>query len=365
MADQRQFDAQRILDRFDPMGSSVQDLCDTTDQHRRQYNLNKALLLCSEGLNAAVELGNQQAEGICLLHRWAVNYIGQWLPEAIEDCKQGKSKFEGLGESFSEINASIALGMTYEAQGTFLKSRGLDARSTTAFQNAMRAYRYDTAQDLVNQTRRKPSRSRGAPTADQYEELLEELKGGFQRVMNRYVQTAPAVSAKPLGDLISIPVLAQPISAGKPIPTLDDVDEYAQIIGDRAGIGSNEYKIHLLGVGRGSGFSPSLKDCCYLIAPVAGDSMDRTDIQNTDLVFLRRSKAVPISPTSGDIVAAVIQGEDRYATLKRYVERAGKLVLSAESSNPANKSYEFSAPDFGKRVHIVGIAAAVLKKVSS
>ena len=50
---QRQLDAQSILDRFEPLESSVEDLCEMADERRKQRKLSEAQLLCDEGVNAA------------------------------------------------------------------------------------------------------------------------------------------------------------------------------------------------------------------------------------------------------------------------------------------------------------------------
>ena len=171
-------------------------------------------------------------------------------PKPLEDPSRSKRLLEDLDEGFAAINASIALGMSYEAEGVFLKLRGLDKKSATSLQGAVRAYNYDKAAELFKGTRGRPSFGRGSRKADQYQELLDELKQGYQRALALYGQTAPALVTKPLGDLVSIPVLSQPIAAGKPIPTLDEIEEYAQVIGDRIVIGSAEYKIQVLGAGR-------------------------------------------------------------------------------------------------------------------
>ena len=134
---QRQLDAQRILDRFEPLESSVEDLCEMADERRKQRKLSEAQLLCDEGVNAARELDDVMAEAVCLLHQWAMHYVAQKFPEAIEDASRSKRLFEDLGEGYAEINASIALGMSYEAQGIFLKSRGLDKKSATSLQSAV------------------------------------------------------------------------------------------------------------------------------------------------------------------------------------------------------------------------------------
>ena len=251
MTSQRQLDAQRILDRFEPLESSVQDLCEMADERRNHRRFPEALLLCNEGVNAAKEMDDVMAEAICLLHRWAIHYVNQKFPEAIEDPSRSKRLLEDLDEGFAAINVSIALGMSYEAEGVFLKLRSLDKKAQPPCKVPYARYNYDKAAELFKGTRGRPLFGRGSRKADQYQELLDELKQGYQRALALYGQTAPALVTKPLGDLVSIPVLSQPIAAGKPIPTLDEIEEYAQVIGDRIIIGSAEYRIQVLGAGPG------------------------------------------------------------------------------------------------------------------
>jgi len=361
MTNQHQLDVQRILDRFEPLESSVQILCDMADEQRRQQKLSQALLLCNEGVNAARELDDGMAEAICLLHRWAIHYVSQKFTEAVEDASRSRRLFEDRGDSFAETNASIALGMSYEAQGIFLKSRGLDRKSANSLQSAVRSYDYDKAFELLSVARRRSSFGRESRKADQYQELLVELKEGYRRVLALYGQTASIPVTKPLGDLISIPVLSQPMAAGTPIPTLDDVEGFAQVIGDRVIIGNAEYRIEMLGTGHSVSLKPDAKERGYFIVPVAGDSMDRTNIDDGDYVILSRPKRGPVALSVGDIVAAVIRGEDRAATLKHFRERGGKLLLEPESSNPKHRTAEFSLADFDKQVEVAGIAVGVLK----
>jgi len=363
MADRRQQYAQELLDRFEPMDNLIQELCDMADAERRNFHIPQALLLCEEGIRAARETGDLRAEGICLMHRWAVYYTDRKLTEAIADCKQGRSKLDDVGDTFSELNATIALGMTYEAQGSYFKSFPDEVRSRTAYQNALHAYRYDVAQRIVDENRQYPTRRRAAIRADDYETLLDELKSGFKRATTRYVQAAPMPAARPLGGLDLIPVLAQPLPAGKPLPTLDDIEWYARVMGDRAHFGGDEYKLELLGAGRGAGFAPNLKDISYFIAPIKGDSMNQTTIQDGDFVLLQRNKAVPVAWTANDIVAAVIEKQDSYFTLKQYIERGGKLLLEPQSTNPAHKTREFTPAQWTNQVKIAAVAVAVLKKV--
>lgn len=365
MTDHRQQRVQDILDRFEPLENLIQELCDMADDERRSFHLPQALMLCEEGVQAAIESGDLRAEGICRMHQWAVYFLDQKLTDAASECKQARSKFDDLGDTFSEINSAIALGMTYEAQGLRFKSLGDETQARAAYQNALRAYHYDDAMAIVEENRHRTVRGRAAARANDYERLLDDLKEGFKRATARYVHAVPVGSPRPLGDLNPIPVLAQTLPAGKLLPTVEDIEGYARVVGDRAHIAGKEYRIQLLGTGRGTGFAPNQKDFSYYIAPVKGDSMNKVDVQDGDFVLLQRAKVVPVTPTTSDIVAAVIDKLDTYVTLKRFAERGGKFALDPESSNPVHKTREFNPADWKNQVKIAAIAVAVLKKVSS
>ncbi|PKO20794.1 MAG: hypothetical protein CVU38_18210, partial [Chloroflexi bacterium HGW-Chloroflexi-1] len=332
------------------------------DQKRRQYRLEEALLLCDEGLYSASQAGNLQAEGICLLHRWAINYMGQKYPDAIDDSKRSMRSFADLGDTFGEISAWLALGMAYEAQGLQSKARGRTEKSISALQNALRAYNYDNALELINEAKRQPAFGRHHPRPEQYHELLDEIKQRFQQVMARYARGVSLSSAAGRGSLIILPVLSQPIAAGTPIPTLEKIDCYAEIVDERASFDGKEYVVRRLDTTGTRGFNLDSRDDCCFIMPVAGKSMNRTLIQDGDHVIIQRPKQVPLMPLSGDIVAATIIGKDLSATLKRFAERNGKFILEPESTDPAHKPCEFTPAKWDGEVTVAGVAIAVLKE---
>jgi len=104
----------------------------------------------------------------------------------------------------------------------------------------------------------------------------------------------------------------------------------------------------------------------YVAMLVLEDSMDQAGISPYDCVILQEKKLVPLSPTSGDIVAVVFRDEDNRATLRRFYrdESSRSVRLEPESSNPKQKPrvsplevLEGDSPS----VEVVGIAIAVLK----
>ncbi|HLE15431.1 MAG TPA: S24 family peptidase [Anaerolineales bacterium] len=100
----------------------------------------------------------------------------------------------------------------------------------------------------------------------------------------------------------------------------------------------------------------------YFILRVTGDSMDLAKIDSGDYVLLRLQKAAE----NGEIVAAGILAEEHVATLKRYRERNGVIVLQPESRNERWKKREFGREDLFPRgdawkIQIHGVALAVFK----
>jgi SOS-response transcriptional repressor LexA len=103
----------------------------------------------------------------------------------------------------------------------------------------------------------------------------------------------------------------------------------------------------------------------YVAMLVSGDSMDEAGISPGNYVILRRkSKHVPLSPTSGDIVAVVFRDEDEKATLKYIVIEPNRVILKPKSSKPKHKTRVLRPEVFtggSPSVEVVGVAIAVLK----
>jgi hypothetical protein len=100
----------------------------------------------------------------------------------------------------------------------------------------------------------------------------------------------------------------------------------------------------------------------YFLLQVTGDSMNRANIMAGDYVLIRRQETAK----DGDIIMAGIRSEEDLATLKRYREQNGKVILQPESTNEEWKPREFSRQDLlaagnAWRLRIHGVALAVFK----
>ena len=131
---------------------------------------------------------------------------------------------------------------------------------------------------------------------------------------------------------------------------------------DRVIIRDGRYRMVNL---RGSGKSLSLPPSKYVVVKITGDSMNRPGklggegIDLGDYVLLR----IQDDADDGDIVAAEIDNEDSYATLKRFhVDQPGlKYILEPQSTNPAHQPREFSRLNEG--FHIRGVALIAFKPI--
>lgn len=153
-----------------------------------------------------------------------------------------------------------------------------------------------------------------------------------------------------------LPVYAA-IRAGKPKPVPERTDSMLE--SHRFWIDGKPYTLKNW---RGSKRTANLGYGKSLILKVNGDSMNQSGIEDGDFVLLRDQQ----SADSGDIVAAMIQGLDELATLKRYEVKGKKVVLKPESTNPHYKEYYFEASSLDDQddvqpFHIAGIVIAVLK----
>jgi SOS-response transcriptional repressor LexA len=142
----------------------------------------------------------------------------------------------------------------------------------------------------------------------------------------------------------------------------DDIIVYIQQCGEFFEFDGQVLKAELL-KGRQLTFLPEYD---YVAMPVSGDSMDQAGISPGDYVILRRkSKHVPLSPTSGDIVAVVFHEDDK-ATLQRFHcdKSSRNVTFESESSNPKHKPRVLPLEDCAGNspfVPVVGTAIAVLK----
>ncbi len=91
----------------------------------------------------------------------------------------------------------------------------------------------------------------------------------------------------------------------------------------------------------------------YFVLKVSGDSMNKAGINEEDLVLCKKN----YHPQNGDNVVALI-GDD--ATIKKYYQEKGFIVLKPCSTNPANKEMRFRAN--GDDVKIQAVVVRVLSK---
>lgn len=160
-----------------------------------------------------------------------------------------------------------------------------------------------------------------------------------------------------------LPVIDK-IAAGKAKPASDDIIGHIQQTGELEF--ESEGRILKAELLRGSRLT-FLPEYEYFAVQVSGDSMDRAGISAGDFVIVQKPKHFPLRPSPGDIVAAVIRGEDNEATLKRlkFEESSNSVIFEPESSNPVHKPLVVQARAFAgdnPPVGIVGIAIAVLKQ---
>jgi len=125
------------------------------------------------------------------------------------------------------------------------------------------------------------------------------------------------------GDLRDVPLVGR-IAAGSPVLATEDVEEI--------------YPLPASLVGTGPVFMLRVK----------GDSMINAGILDGDLVVVERGG----SPSNGEIVAALIDGED--ATIKRLRRRAGEVTL--EPANPALRAVTYTSG-----VEVIGRVVSVIR----
>lgn len=184
----------------------------------------------------------------------------------------------------------------------------------------------------------------GVNRVSAYGHVKALLKKGYLR--NRTPGASRALDLTPAGHAALEPCLPfqpdpvatpQPAAGGSPplLPLLGRIAAGAPLeaVEDRQEVALHDY----LG----------LADDHYLLE-VRGDSMIGDNIQEGDLVLVRRNRP----PRDGDIVVAILEGEE--ATLKRlYQEEAGWRL------QPANPRLQ---PRFVEHLEIRGVVTGVLRR---
>lgn len=125
------------------------------------------------------------------------------------------------------------------------------------------------------------------------------------------------------GDMRDVPLVGR-IAAGSPILATEDVEDVYQL------------PVSLVGSGP------------VFMLRVKGDSMIEAGILDGDLVVIERGG----SPSNGEIVAALIDGEE--ATVKRLRRRGAEVIL--EPANPALRPITYSSG-----VDVIGRVVSVIR----
>ena len=133
----------------------------------------------------------------------------------------------------------------------------------------------------------------------------------------------PALGTKP----IHVPLFSHKVPAGFPSPA----DDYIE--------GRLSLDEHLI----------PHKDSTFFVR-AKGTSMVGAGIFDGDLLVVDKS----LTPSSGDIVIAVIDGE---LTVKRFVQRDGKVILKPE--NPRFKEIELKE---GQELQVWGVVTSTVKR---
>jgi tetratricopeptide (TPR) repeat protein len=246
--------------------------------------------------------------------------------------------------------------------------RALMHHRAEAMEEAWQAYK--TGLDCLEKLQRRRLAVGDMQQANEYDTLARQVEERLEQVSQAIARQsttteapetpktpkAPSVS----GDFLRILPVIGPVPAGRPMITSDDVQEDVIAAVDQVVIGDVRYYLKHIYYGQGS-VIPLNPAYDYFLSRVEGNSMDQAGIDDGDYVVLGRPRNSPLSPSSGDIVAASIEDIDRVATLKRFVRRGDTIILKPESSDPKNQPYEFHDGD--AEVNIVAIAIAVLKPV--
>jgi SOS-response transcriptional repressor LexA len=171
----------------------------------------------------------------------------------------------------------------------------------------------------------------------------------------------PQASEEPIpwpGDILQTLMVYAEIPAGGPKAVPKATGTFLEI--ERFTIEGKTYFLKSL---RGQGRVINLGSGRTFVLKVTGDSMNQAGIRDGEYVLLRRQDGA----VDGDIVAVELRGEDDLATLKRYRERNGKIVLQPESDNPAYQEREFSRDEMFaagtlQPFFIQGVALGVFKQ---
>jgi len=148
-----------------------------------------------------------------------------------------------------------------------------------------------------------------------------EKKGYIRRVGKRAIEVVNSFGKAVISATRDVPVLGK-VPAGKPLLSEENIEGYVSVPED---------------MGSGKTFALEVK----------GDSMIGAGILDGDFVVIRRGDTA----TSGDIVVALIQGEE--ATLKRLRRKGASIAL--EAANPAYETRIFGPDQVAVQGKLVGL----------
>jgi len=295
------------------------------------------------------------AEGVALVYL-AESYRAQGKVEkAINSYKQAIDIFRRMGSLHNQGTTSRILGMIYQ-------SRQQWSQSLACYQDAL---------NLFTKLRLEHKQRGNRQKAIQYTSWCQEICVRINEVMTSYqpeLEAQPSqMPSRPASqqrltqqEIKFLPILTSAIAAGEVIPADDNIEGY--LCTDRVFINDIEYQI--INLTDGSATVKFIPDYQYRVVPVEGNSMNDAPvkIEEGDYIVLRKPMLISLVPQEGQIVAAVIPGEGRKATLKRYHQKGNVIELRPESTDPKNPIYRFEIKRGRMPVDIVGVAVAVLKR---
>ena len=141
--------------------------------------------------------------------------------------------------------------------------------------------------------------------------------------MQQFLIQLPALGVKP----IHVPLFSHKVTAGFPSPA----DDYIE--------GRLSLDEHLI----------QHRDATFFVR-AKGSSMVGAGIFDNDLLVVDKS----LTPSSGDIVIAIVDGE---LTVKRFIQRDGKVILKPE--NPSFKEIELKE---GQELQVWGVVTSTVKR---
>lgn len=295
------------------------------------------------------------------------------LAKAIDCLEKSRRSFHfEYRDQWNEAILCLNLGRLYRSQNKFNDAL-LAFQSSCTFSNfnrlsiEKRQEIEKVALEEIEQTRRllglesEDSGDQEDETAQQHREKHSDARAIDQKPFASHKPEKLPPSTQQKGISFRVLPVMDGIAAGKEKPVSDEIIGYMRQTDEfEFEFEGQALKAELL---KGSQLK-FLPEYDYVAMLVSGDSMDQAGISPNDYVILQKPNRLPLSPTSGDIVAVVFRDEDGEATLKYIVTESSRVILKPKSSNPEHQTRvlqpEVSTGD-DPSVAVVGIAIAVLK----